>query len=245
MSKRQNQHPRTDLPPFRLCLSPSVREVRAVSPRTLAPSVLPLAMERGAGEERLAWPSPTTPALPCFACPLVEAPLPWGAASRQGNGPLTYLGHLPASARWWCQLGTYSHTEGKHQAALSWAWESQPTLEGRGMTAFAQAGKLTALSSSSSGLSPSFILPCLSLRALAGLWSLTSPTLTSRSFFSDEGVMSGMWLPLACVSFASQNVLPNLRYILGDSATHQSYPAIQFKIICGRAGLYTLQIMNY
>lgn len=119
MSKRQNQHPRTDRPPFRLCLSPRVRQVRVVSPRTLAPSVSPLAMGRGAGEERLAWPSPTTPALPCFACPLVEAPLPWGAASRQRSGPLTYLEHLPASARWWCQLGTYSHTEGKHQAALS------------------------------------------------------------------------------------------------------------------------------
>lgn len=27
---------------------------------------------RGAGEEGLSLPSPTTPALPCFACPLVE-----------------------------------------------------------------------------------------------------------------------------------------------------------------------------
>lgn len=161
MSKRQDQNPRTELPPFWICLFPDIREVHVVLSRTPAPSIPPLAMGTNAGEEEPTLLSPTNPALPCFARPLVGMPLPWGAASLVGaSAPI-------------CQMmtsaGETHRLRVNTKQCWPWAWESQPTLEGRGMIIFAQAGKLIALSSPSSGLHPNFILSCLFLRALTSL----------------------------------------------------------------------------
>lgn len=97
-------------------------------PQTLAPSVPPLALGRGAGEsmEELTWPSSTSPALPCYACPLVEMELPWGGCKEQ---TWEWDSHLTGvSAGWWHQLVTYTQRVDKHQGVLPGAWESQPTL---------------------------------------------------------------------------------------------------------------------
>lgn len=56
------------------CSSPVIG--RCGLAQTLAPSVHPLAIGRGAdkNKEGLTWPSLTSPTLPCFACPQVEMP---------------------------------------------------------------------------------------------------------------------------------------------------------------------------
>lgn len=54
----------------------------------------PLALGRDAGtnKEGLTWPSPSTPAFSCFACPLVEMPFPQKEKSRHRSGMLTKWG---------------------------------------------------------------------------------------------------------------------------------------------------------
>lgn len=138
-SKRQNQDPRADLPPFRVCALPQGQGGTGSPPDSpTAPSIPPVEVGRGAAasKEGLTWPSPHS-SPPPFACPLVEMPLPWSANCGHRNGLFTYMGHpLGDDISWW-----HIHTlRTNTKQCCPWSWECQPTLGGRGMTAFAQAG---------------------------------------------------------------------------------------------------------
>lgn len=159
---------------------------------------------RGAGKnkEGLTWPSPSTLAFSCFACPLVEMPFSWQEKSRHRSGMLTKWGIC------WMMtsVGSIFTLKANTKPCCPWVWESRSTLDGRVMMLLPQLAQLTALSSSSSRLNPSFILSFLFLRGLAGLWSLIFPTLTYYLFFDNEGVVSRMWLSLACIILVSKTV---------------------------------------